>query len=248
MSARAQCLALWLAMARTIADSRAILVDVSPHVRSDLATVKMSVSLPFVLPGDADLAAFTSATKAAQPPALLGDPSFRGSGSLVPSHDEELDIPGLDGEALGLHVLLVDDQEVIRRVGAKFLRQLGCTVELLDDGDQVEAALLQPRSLPIDAIVLDIVMRRSDGAEICRVLREKLDVQLPIIAVTAYAGSKAASAFFTHFDVVLAKPFSREALGRALLEGKARRTALRRGHRRRVTPPELQSGAVSGDA
>ena len=138
------------------------------------------------------------------------------------------------------------EARVIRRLGSTFLRQLGCTVEVLEDGDEIEAALQQPRLVPIDAIVLDIVMRRSDGGEVCRVLREKHDVQLPIIAISSYTSSKALSYFFRDgFDVVIQKPFSREALGHALIEGRARRHALMRTRRLHATPPELKSGAVS---
>ena len=153
---------------------------------------------------------------------------------------------GLDGEPLGLNVLFVDDQAIIRRLGDVFLRQLGCSVEVHEDGDEIVAALLQPRDKPFDAIVMDIVMRRSDGGEVCRVLREKHDVQLPIIAISSYASRKTLSAFYRDgFDVVLEKPFSREALGRALLEGRARRSALMRSRRLHTTPPELKSGTGS---
>lgn len=37
-----------------------------------------------------------------------------------------------DGKPLNMHVLLVDDQKVVRRQASSFLDQLGCTYKLLD--------------------------------------------------------------------------------------------------------------------
>jgi CheY-like chemotaxis protein len=149
---------------------------------------------------------------------------------------------------LGMHVLLVDDQAVIRRVGEAFLQQLGCTVSLLSDGDEVEAALMQPRDTPIDAIILDIVMKRSDGGEVCRALRERLGCMLPIVAITRYSSLRAAADFFScGFDTLVQKPFTRDTLARALLEARARRSAHQRTQRLR-TPGSIDGGVESGVA
>lgn len=131
-------------------------------------------------------------------------------------------VVGLDGEPLRMHVLLVDDMRVIRRQGELFLEQLGCTCITLEDGDEVESALrASPR--PFDAIVLDIIMSRSDGALVCRTLREALGVRCPIIAMTGNTSSKDLQRYYAMgFDVVLPKPFTREAIGRALVEGRER--------------------------
>jgi DNA-binding LytR/AlgR family response regulator len=87
--------------------------------------------------------------------------------------------------------LLPDPAEVFkflhaRRIGEAFLAQLGCTCETLEDGDLVEARLAAPGGPPFDALMLSIVMPRSNGAALCRRLRAA-GVDIPIIAVTSYS-------------------------------------------------------------
>ena len=40
-------------------------------------------------------------------------------------------------QAPAMHVLLVDDEATNRRLGARLLARLGCTFELLEDGDEI---------------------------------------------------------------------------------------------------------------
>ena len=130
---------------------------------------------------------------------------------------------GFEGQSLNMHVLLVDDVGIVRRTGEAFLEMLGCSSVCLEDGDLVEAAL-EASVRPFDAIVMDIVMHRSDGAEVCRTLRERWGVRCPIIAMTGNTSSRDVQRYFSMgFDVVLPKPFSLDRLGRALVEGRQRR-------------------------
>ncbi len=79
-------------------------------------------------------------------------------------------------EPLNMHVMLVDDELVIRRLGERLLKMLGCTFVLLTDGSEIDGALdASPR--PFEAILLDIVMR-TDGGQTCEMLRKKLHVRL----------------------------------------------------------------------
>ena len=84
---------------------------------------------------------------------------------------------GFEGKLLNLHVLLVDDELVIRKMATKFLHDLGCTACVLEDGDQIEEAL-QKTTRPFDSIFLDIVMPRTDGAVVCERLRSLYQVRL----------------------------------------------------------------------
>lgn len=93
----------------------------------------------------------------------------------------------------------------------------------MQDGDQVAGALSQTYR-PFDAIILDILMHRSDGAEVCQKLRESKGVQGPIIAMTSQTESRDIQRYYSMgFDVVLSKPFTRDSLGKSLLEGQQRR-------------------------
>jgi CheY-like chemotaxis protein len=59
--------------------------------------------------------------------------------------------------------------------GEKFIEKLGCTCMLLEDGDEIDEAL-QASTRPFDAILLDIGMSRTDGAQVCQHLRQDLKV------------------------------------------------------------------------
>ena len=43
--------------------------------------------------------------------------------------------------SLNLHVMVVDDEALNRRLAQRMLVRLGCTCELLEDGDEVLSAL-----------------------------------------------------------------------------------------------------------
>jgi len=62
-------------------------------------------------------------------------------------------------------ILLVDDEEAITSNLAPFLKRAGFTVEVASDGEE---ALRQVADFAPDLIVLDVLMPRLDGREVCR--------------------------------------------------------------------------------
>ncbi|RMH20351.1 MAG: response regulator [Acidobacteria bacterium] len=78
-------------------------------------------------------------------------------------------------------VALVDDEENIRETVAFALRREGYRVEVYADGE--EAWSVFSRQLP-DVAVLDVMMPRMDGLELCRRLRAASET-LPIIFLTS---------------------------------------------------------------
>jgi DNA-binding NarL/FixJ family response regulator len=84
-----------------------------------------------------------------------------------------------------IRVLLVDDQQLVRTGLARILRpKMGFeVVGECEDGDQVEQAVdeLQP-----DVVVMDVRMRRVDGAEATRRLRARGDDAPPVLVLTTY--------------------------------------------------------------
>lgn len=71
---------------------------------------------------------------------------------------------------------------------------------------------------PFDAILLDIIMRRTNGLEVCRSLREQR-VDIPIIAATANFAPREAGIYrAAGFTRVLTKPFSKKDLAAALTQ------------------------------
>ena len=77
-------------------------------------------------------------------------------------------------------ILLVDDEESIQTLLAYPLRKEGYEVVSAHDGEE---ALARARERPFDLVVLDVMMPRVDGFEVCRQLRARSAV--PIIMLTA---------------------------------------------------------------
>jgi two-component system response regulator ChvI len=81
----------------------------------------------------------------------------------------------------GALIAFVDDEESLRTTVSLALRREGFRVETFADG--LEALTRFERSLP-DVVILDILMPRLDGLELCRRLRAKSE-QLPILILSS---------------------------------------------------------------
>jgi len=77
-------------------------------------------------------------------------------------------------------ILLVDDEEAVRRVLSFPLERDGYTVVQASDGEE---ALVRFDDQPVDLVVLDIMLPKLDGLEVCKQLRSRSSV--PIIMLTA---------------------------------------------------------------
>ena len=77
-------------------------------------------------------------------------------------------------------ILVADDEEHIRELAALYLEKEGFQVLAAADG---EAALAVARKQRPDLIVLDVMMPKMDGLEVCREIRHESDV--PILMLTA---------------------------------------------------------------
>jgi CheY-like chemotaxis protein len=114
------------------------------------------------------------------------------------------------------HVLVVDDDPVIADLVAFRLGRLGVTVAVESDG---EAGLAAARQMRPDLVVLDWMMPRMTGLEVCAALRSDGDPELartPVLLLTAKAQEpdleRGFAAGATDF---VSKPFStRELISR----------------------------------
>jgi two-component system alkaline phosphatase synthesis response regulator PhoP len=101
-------------------------------------------------------------------------------------------------------ILVVDDDPNTARLVRLYLQRDGHTVSTASDG--VEAVKLARERRP-DLIVLDIMMPKMDGIEVCRVLRQESDV--PIIMLTARTTDEdKLRGLDTGADDYVTKPFS----------------------------------------
>lgn len=152
-------------------------------------------------------------------------------------------------------VLAVDDDHTNRRLVQRMLAKAGCECVVLEDGDQVAASLVSTGQLdpsraaaaglivgprtplpespskaprPYDIILLDIVMVRSDGVDICRRLK-LAGVSVPILAMTANTSERDVieyrAAGFDKEVTTVGKPFDVGVLAQAVSRCVKRGTA-----------------------
>lgn len=108
-----------------------------------------------------------------------------------------------------MRILVVDDDRAVRESLRRSLSFNGYTVELATDGQD---ALEQVAAERPDAMVLDVMMPRVDGLEVCRRLRSTGD-DLPILVLTARDSvSERVAGLDAGADDYLPKPFALEEL------------------------------------
>jgi two-component system cell cycle sensor histidine kinase/response regulator CckA len=81
-------------------------------------------------------------------------------------------------------VLVVDDEDSVRRVAALGLKQAGYDVEVASDGAQ--ALRIVGEQPPFDVFVIDVIMPQMSGQELARQLR-LADPDVKVLYFTGYA-------------------------------------------------------------
>ncbi len=131
----------------------------------------------------------------------------------------------------GQRILIAEDETALRDFVSRNLRARGYVVS--EAGNGLEALALWERENP-HLVVLDIMMPRMDGLEVCRRIRERSNT--PIIALTALdAEADKVAALDLGADDYLTKPFGVEEL-LARVRAAMRRSQWQSG----VTEPGVQ--------
>jgi two-component system response regulator MprA len=108
-----------------------------------------------------------------------------------------------------MRILVVDDDRAVRESLRRSLQFNGYQVDLATDGQQAIESVNTSRP---DAMVLDVMMPRVDGLEVCRRLRGTGD-DLPILVLTARdTVSDRVAGLDAGADDYLPKPFALEEL------------------------------------
>lgn len=111
--------------------------------------------------------------------------------------------PGGAGEI----ILLVDDEEPIRRVGRGILEAFGYRVITASNGQEAEDLFLAYQQ-EIQTLLTDLTMPNRDGLEVIRTIRQR-DRQLPIIASSGLGeANKREEALRCGANFFLPKPYS----------------------------------------
>ncbi len=106
-------------------------------------------------------------------------------------------------------ILVVDDESRMRKLVKDFLGKKGYSV--LEAGDGLEAMDLFYENKNISLIILDVMMPKMDGWQVCREVRQHSDV--PIIMLTARAEEQdELQGFELGVDEYISKPFSPKIL------------------------------------
>ena len=107
-------------------------------------------------------------------------------------------------------ILLVEDEINIASFIERGLKEFGHTVTVCHDGN-AGWKILQDE--PFDLLILDIIMPKINGLELCRLYRQMFGYQIPVIMLTALGTTEdIVKGLDAGADDYLTKPFSVEEL------------------------------------
>lgn len=139
----------------------------------------------------------------------------------------------------GEFILLVDDEKSILELARLYLERDGYRVEAVVDG---QSALEAVEALKPDLVVLDLMLPKIDGLEVCRRLRKERSPVAILMLTARDEDIDKILGLELGADDYLTKPFNpRELVARV-------RAILRRGDLREVRDAAAQVGDVSIDA
>ncbi|CAO3444183.1 response regulator [Azospirillum largimobile] len=138
---------------------------------------------------------------------------------FLPAVDPPAAPAGLDplhvAEGEGAVILLVDDEDSVRRYLRLVLEEAGCTVVEASDGQEALERYDQAGGL-FDAVVSDVSMPRMNGLELARALETRNQL-LPILFLTGYASRETAAGLTAQEGrQIVMKPVAPERLLHAL--------------------------------
>jgi len=133
-------------------------------------------------------------------------------------------------------ILVVDDEKLIVKGISFSLQADGMEVDAAYDGEE---ALGKIREKNYDMVLLDVMLPKMSGMDVCQAVREFSDV--PIIMLTAKGEDMdKILAFDNGVDDYLTKPFN-------ILEVKARIKAILRRNQKNQREPETNASLSAGD-
>ena len=114
-----------------------------------------------------------------------------------------------------IHVLVMDDEEMVRSVAGKMLEICGFQVALAVEGEEAISKLREAKgsARPFDVVILDLTVKGGmGGEEAIRKIRE-IDTEVKAIVSSGYSDSPVVSDYRAYgFDACLNKPYTVSAL------------------------------------
>ena len=139
---------------------------------------------------------------------------------IAPTPEQTPKISAEETDISGLHLMLVEDNELNAEIAEMLLTDQGAKVTMVSDGKQaVDLFAANPQGT-FDAILMDIMMPVMDGLTATRTIRalERPDAKtIPIIAMTANAFKEdAEKCFAAGMNAHLAKPLDIELVKKTI--------------------------------
>jgi CheY-like chemotaxis protein len=96
----------------------------------------------------------------------------------------------------GEQILVIDDDELVRRSLRRYLEHYGYRVLMAENGEE-GVTLFAERQPKIDLIILDLSMPKMSGVEVLAAIRE-LDAGVKVIVATGFASEQASLPVSVH--------------------------------------------------
>ncbi|SHF14903.1 PAS domain S-box-containing protein [Cnuella takakiae] len=114
-----------------------------------------------------------------------------------------------------VNILAAEDNEVNAMLLSHLLKSLGCNYTMVDNGQAVLEQLLEN---DFDLVLMDVNMPKMDGVTATTIIRSRLDLKLPIVALTASSFredvDRCTSAGMNDF---VSKPFKIETIKKTII-------------------------------
>jgi len=134
------------------------------------------------------------------------------SGESTATAPANLDEDLIRGEG---RVLIVDDEEAVRKTAARALRNLGYEVTTCADGVKA-IAYFKDHYKEVDLVVLDLIMPKMSGGEVFQFLK-KIDPEVRVLIASGFTREGTADTLIKHGALgFINKPFKIEALSHAV--------------------------------
>ncbi len=127
--------------------------------------------------------------------------------------------PPAPAPAMRLRVLVMDDEEVIRRVTQRALAPAGCDVEVAGSGEEAISRWRAAREAgrPFDLAVLDLTVPGGMGGQETLAALRALDPAIRAIVSSGYSSSAVLADYRAHgFVAAITKPWTAEQLRRVV--------------------------------
>ena len=146
-------------------------------------------------------------------------PSAKTLGIVGVNPESEDPFPEEEVSGAGEHILVTDDEELVRDAARSILVENGFRVSEARDGIEALAVLAQQKDPPIDLLLTDLVMPNMDGLQLVQVV-QKIHPDLKILTASGYTSDpeKITALKNVGLGLVLQKPFTGKALLKAVEE------------------------------